>query len=157
VSVSDASNQHRLHHLVWEMNMAMVPLMDEAFADTELTLALSGLLDEIGETPGATAADISRRSLKTQQAISQATAKAEKLGYVERRLGAGRGVGLYLTAAGESARADGIAREEQMEVGLRALLGTDMYEELAGALERARSRLFQHDEDTAQATKASEP
>ncbi len=135
--------------------MSMIPLMDEAFGDSELTLALSGLLDEIGATPGATAADISRRSFKTQQAISQATAKLEKLGYVERRLGAGRGVGLHLTASGEAARADGIAREEHMEVRLRESLGTDTYEELVRALERARARLF-HNEDAVQATKASE-
>ncbi len=154
MSALEASNQHRLHHLVWECNLAMVPLMDEAFGDSELTLALSGTLDEIATTPGATAADITRRGLKTQQAISQAVAKLEKLGYVERRLGSGRGVGLYLTASGEAARADGVKREEHMEVRLREWLGTDVYEELTGALEQARPRWF--NQDGAQAMKASE-
>ncbi len=136
--------------------MALIPLMEATFADTELTLALAGTLDEIATTPGATAADISRRSIKTQQAISQSVAKLEHLGYVERRLGPGRGVGLYLTPSGEAARADGVAREEQMELALRDLLGNDVYEQLAEALEQARPRLLP-DQHVAQATKASRP
>ncbi len=136
--------------------MALVPLMDQTFADTELTLALAGTLDEIGTTPGATAADIARRGVKTQQAISQLVAKGEALGYVERRVGPGRGVGLYLTPAGEAARADGIAREDQLERALAELLGSDVYEQLADALERARPRLLA-DPDPAHATKASQP
>ncbi len=135
--------------------MALIPLMEETFVDTELTLALSGLLDEIATTPGATAADISRRSLKTQQAISQAVAKLERLGYVERRLSSGRGVGLHLTPSGEAAQTDGVAREERMEVALRDKLGTQLYEDLVGALEQARPRLLD-DPDPAPATKASE-
>ncbi len=154
MSESDASNRHRLHHLIWECNLALVPLTDEAFADTELTLALSGTLDEIAATPGATVADISRRTPKTQQAISQAVAKLETLGYVERRLGGGRGVGLYLTAAGEGACADGVEREDWMEVRLRELLGSDVYEEMVEALERGRSRLRTY--DSAEPTKASQ-
>jgi DNA-binding MarR family transcriptional regulator len=156
VSTFEASNRHRLHHLVWECNMAMMPLLEETFGDTELTVALAGTLDEIATTPGSTVADISRRSPKTQQAISQAVARLEKLGYVERRLGSGRGVGLYLTASGQAAHADGVAREERIEVRLRGLLGTGVYAGLVSALEQARPRLF-HDEPAAQATKASEP
>ena len=85
----------------------MVPLADELFADGELTLSLAGTLDMVDTWPGCTAADLSRRSPKTQQAISQLVARLEKLGYVERRVGSGRGVGLYLTAAGHAAQADG--------------------------------------------------
>jgi DNA-binding MarR family transcriptional regulator len=146
MSPPQASNQQRLHHLVWELNMAMVPLMETTFADSELTLALAGTLDEIATTPGATAADIARRGMKTQQAISQAVAKLEKLGFVERRLGAGRGVGLYLTATGEAANADGVDREQQMESRLRDLLGAEVSRDLIGVLTRARPRLF-HNED----------
>ena len=140
-----ATNQHRLHHLLWECNMALLPLYDEIFADTELTLALSGTLDEIGTTPGATVAEISRRTPKTQQAISQAVAKLEKLGWVERRLGPGRGVGLYLTAAGEEARHDGDAREARIEVRLEALLGTTVYGQLLAALAQASRQLRAQD------------
>jgi len=142
MSAFEASNQHRLHHLVWECNLRLAPLIDEAFADTELTLALAGTLDDIGTTPGATVADIARRGPKTQQAVSQAVARLETHGWVERRLGPGRGVGLYLTPAGELAREDGVAREQRIEVRVQELLGNEVYEALLEVLERSRSRLL---------------
>ncbi len=115
----------------------MVPLADELFEDGELTLALAGTLDMVGTWPGSTAAELSRRSPKTQQAISQLVARLERLGYVERRLGPGRGVGLYLTAAGQAAQAEGNQREEQLEIRLRELLGQKTYTQLREVLERA--------------------
>jgi DNA-binding MarR family transcriptional regulator len=115
----------------------MVPLADDLFADGELTLSLAGMLDMVSTWPGSTAAELSRRSPKTQQAISQLVAKLEKLGYVERRVGPGRGVGLYLTAAGEAAQTDGNRREERLEQRLRELLGEETYTRLGETLERA--------------------
>lgn len=115
----------------------MVPLADELFADTELTLSLAGTLDMVSTWPGSTAAELSRRNPKSQQAISQLVAKLEKLGYVERRVGPGRGVGLHLTAAGKAAQAEGNRREERLELRLRELLGEDTYAQLGKLLERA--------------------
>ena len=115
----------------------MIPLADELFADGELTLSLAGTLDMVSTWPGSTAAELSRRRPKTQQAISQLVAKLEKLGYVERRIGPGRGVGLYLTSAGKAAQADGNRREEQLELRLRELLGEETYTQLREMLERA--------------------
>ena len=132
---------HDVHHLMWECYVQMLPLGDEVFADSELTLPLAGTLDMIGTWPGCTAAELSRRTPKTQQAISQLVAKLEQLGYVERRLGPGRGVGLYLTTAGAAAHADGNRREEMLEERLRELLGDDTYTQLAATLEQARASL----------------
>lgn len=133
----DSPNFHHVHHLLWECYARMVPLADELFADGELTLSLAGTLDMVGTWPGCTAAELSRRSPKTQQAISQLVAKLEKLGYVERRVGSGRGVGLYLTATGQAAQADGNRREEQLELRLRELLGDADHAQLGELLERA--------------------
>jgi DNA-binding MarR family transcriptional regulator len=119
----------------------MVPLADDVFADGELTLSLADMLDMVDTWPGSTTAQLSRRSPKTQQAISQLVAKLEKLGYVERRVGPGRGVGLYLTAAGEAAQGDGNRREERLEQRLRELFGNDTYAQLGEILERARVSL----------------
>jgi DNA-binding MarR family transcriptional regulator len=137
----DSPNFHRVHHLLWECYAKMVPLADELFADGELTLSLAGTLDLVGTWPGSTAAELSRRSPKTQQAISQLVARLEKLGYVERRLGPGRGVGLYLTPTGQAAQADGHRREEQLELRLRELLGDEDHAQLGEVLERASASL----------------
>jgi DNA-binding MarR family transcriptional regulator len=119
----------------------MIPLADDVFADGQLTLSLADMLDMVDTWPGSTTAELSRRSPKTQQAISQLVAKLEKLGYVERRVGPGRGVGLYLTAAGEAAQGDGNLREERLEQRLRELLGDETYAQLGELLERARISL----------------
>ena len=57
----------------------MVPIFDEVFADSELTLSLAGTLDMIGVWPGSTTAELSRRGHKTQQAFSQLAARLEKI------------------------------------------------------------------------------
>src|ERR1700743_2970781 len=110
----DSPHFHHVHHLLWECYVRLLPLSDAAFADSDLTLPLSGALAMIGTWPGETVAELSRRSPKTQQAVSQVVGRLERLGYVERRLGPGRGVRLYLTPAGETARADGNRRAEQL-------------------------------------------
>lgn len=137
MSEPDSPHFHHVHHLLWECYAQLQPLSEAVFADSELTLPLSGTLEMIGSWPGATVAELSRRTPKTQQAISQVVAKLEQLGYVERRVGGGRGVRLYLTPAGEAARDDGNRREELLEERLRELLGEDTYRELGAQLERA--------------------
>ena len=135
---ADSPHFHDVHHLLWECYVQMLPLGDEVFTGSDLTLPLAGTLDMIATWPGCTVADLSRRTPKTQQAISQLVAKLEQFGHVERRLGPGRGIGLHLTPAGEAARADGNRREALLEQRLRELLGDDTYEQLGMQLERAR-------------------
>ncbi|MBO0769481.1 MAG: MarR family transcriptional regulator [Solirubrobacterales bacterium] len=137
---TDSPNLHHLHHLLWECYTHTLPIGDEVFADSELTLPLAGALDMIGTWPGSTTAGLARRMPKTQQAISQLVARLESLGYVERRLGTGRGIGLYLTREGELARADGNRREELLQARLGELLGGQVLAQLTDALEQARSR-----------------
>jgi len=137
----DSAHFHHVHHLLWECYVQLLPIGDEVFAGSDLTLPLAGTLDMIGTWPGVTVAELSRRTPKTQQAISQVVAKLERLGYVERRVGPGRGVGLHLTAAGEAAQADGNSREELLERRLRELLGEKAYRELGAQLEQASLRL----------------
>ena len=143
---SDSPHFHHVHHLLWESYTLMVPIFDEVFADSELTLSLAGTLDMIGVWPGSTTAELSRRGHKTQQAFSQLAARLEKLGYVERRVGVGRGVGLYLTPAGEVARADGNRREQQIEERLRELFGEETYAQLGESLERVLAAFGQQPE-----------
>ena len=119
----------------------MLPTADEVFADTELTLPQAGTLDAIGVWAGCTVAELSRRTPKTQQAISQLVAKLEKLGLVERRLGPRRGVGLYLTPEGEAARTDGNRREAELERRILERLGAAGTDELRRTLEQARAAL----------------
>jgi DNA-binding MarR family transcriptional regulator len=126
-----------LGHLLWE-TWARAALLGEAgLADTSLTLPSLGVLDAISTWPGITVAEISRRTPKTQQAISQVVARLEKLGYLERRLRPGRGVGLHITPAGKKAHREGNAREETLEQHLRDLLGTNRHNQLRMLLEEA--------------------
>ena len=133
---------HRLPHLLWE-TAARVELLQEAeLAGTPLTLASLGMLDVIGAHPGITVADISRRMPRTQQSISQTVKRLEKLGYVERRLGPRRGVGLHVTPSGQRMHDEGTAREIRFVEGLENLLGSDSARELCAQLERVRELLI---------------
>jgi DNA-binding MarR family transcriptional regulator len=136
-----APHLYEVHHLLWECNMLMIPLGDAVFEDSDLSLALSGTLDAIGTWPGSTAAELARQGPKTQQAVSQAVSRLEKAGWVERRVGRGRGVELYLTESGEVARAEGHRREDLLEERMRTILGADTYAELVRQLTVARERL----------------
>jgi DNA-binding MarR family transcriptional regulator len=133
----EPASTHYVHHLLWECFARLVPIADEVFADAQVTLPLAGMLDMIGSWPGATVAEISRKGPKTQQAVSQLVARLERLGLVERRAGSGRGVGLYLTPAGDIARSDGLLREERLEARFRELLGEQTYAKLGAALDSA--------------------
>lgn len=119
----------------------MTLLADPQFAGSELTLPAIGALDMISTWPGSTVAELSRRTPKTPQAIGQVVGRLERLGYVERRLGPGRGVGLYITEAGTVARKEGHRREDLLEERVRDLLGERLYSELERLLDRARDRL----------------
>jgi DNA-binding MarR family transcriptional regulator len=141
-----APHLFEVHHLLWECYMLMLPLGDVVFDDSDLSMALSGTLDLIGTWPGSTAAELARRGPKTQQAVSQTVTRLEKAGYVERRVGRGRGVELYLTDRGERARAEGHRREDLLEDRLRSIFGADTYAQLVEQLSVARERLRRENE-----------
>ena len=129
-----------LAHLLWEVSTRIGLLGDARLSEQGLTFAASGLLDTVAAEPGITVAGIARRSPKSPQAVSQVAARLEKLGHVERRLGSGRGVGLYITPSGEQLRKQGSAAEAAFDDELKALLG-DRAEELRTLLADARARL----------------
>jgi DNA-binding MarR family transcriptional regulator len=131
-----------LGHLLWETyylaNAFGEPIMD---ARTPLSQAAIGALTKIAMEPGITASGLARSGFKTQQAASQITGRLERLGFVERRLGSGRGVGLYITKAGEQAVTDGLAAEREVETRFEALIGLERYNELVEALKVLRQSL----------------
>jgi DNA-binding MarR family transcriptional regulator len=137
----DPEWQRDVHHLLWEAYTRMAVIAEQQFDASTLTMATTGALDQIETWPGITVAEMSRRTPKTQQAISQIVARLEKLGYVERRVGHGRGVGLFLTVAGSEALASGRSLERRLEQSLQELFGPDLYEQLRSVLGQARARL----------------
>ena len=128
--LSVMAGQDDLYNLLWQVASYTHLLGEEAFAGTPLTVASGSMLIAVLEQPGLTVAEFSRRIPKTQQTLSQVVARLEKLGLIERRLGPGRGVGLYLTEAGQQMAEDAAAREQEVNARLRELLGA----ERAGAL-----------------------
>jgi DNA-binding MarR family transcriptional regulator len=133
---------HYLAHLLWEVAARATVLGEAELAGTPLTFASSGLLQQLGAEPGITIAEVARRLPTSQQAVSQVVARLEKLGYVERRLGSGRGVGLHLTPDGVGARDDGADAEARFDRRLQELFGPERYAQLREGLEAARSRLI---------------
>jgi DNA-binding MarR family transcriptional regulator len=126
-------------HLLWEASVRWTALAEPQLSDTQLSFPSTGVLGRIAAFPGITGSTLAREGFKTQQAISQVTGRLERLGYVERRVGQGRGVGLYITAAGERALAAGMAIEERLEGQARELLGEQLYTELKESLRQARA------------------
>jgi len=114
---------------------------EAALADTPLSLLSSRMLAAVVGEPGITVAEISRRIPKTQQAISLVAAQLTKLGLIERRLGAGRGVELYVTKAGRQMAEKGLARERDMQLRLRELLGEKRHQQLERLLHETREIL----------------
>jgi DNA-binding MarR family transcriptional regulator len=104
-------------------------------------VASSTMLIAVLEEPGMTVAEISRRIPKTQQTISQVVARLEKLGLIERRLGSGRGVGLYVTDAGREMAQVAAAREQELSARLRELLGEERSRALTELLHESRAIL----------------
>jgi DNA-binding MarR family transcriptional regulator len=115
---------------------------EAALAGTSLSLPLNHLLDAVVAEPGVTVTDIAGRLGKSQQAISQAANRLEKLRYLERRIGPGRAVALHATPAGRDASADGVARELAAEDRLRELLGAQQFDTLMALLAATRDTLL---------------
>ncbi len=143
----------RLGHLLWEVAAQTSVLGDAAFADSPLSIPLTGLLDQIADTPGVTVSEISRRLPTTQQAVSDGAKRLAKLGFIERRLGPARGVELHLTRAGAAAHQHATQLEKTFEQRLRALLGDEEYDQLRSLLRRARNEL----EPSVAAARSSRP
>jgi DNA-binding MarR family transcriptional regulator len=116
---------------------------ERALSGTSLSLPLNHLLDAITAEPGVTVTEIASRLHKSQQAISQAADRLERLGFIERRVASGRAVGLHATDTGLLAASEGIRRELAAEARTRELLGPDQFEQLVALLERARDVLLQ--------------
>jgi DNA-binding MarR family transcriptional regulator len=132
-------HEDRLGHLLWEVSAYTTALSETALADSPLSHSGIGILNTVAAEPGITVAEIARRSPKTPQAVSQVTARLEKLGLLERRVAEGRGVALHLTAAGHAEQAKGDGREEAFEQGLREALGAERYDALCRLLGEART------------------
>lgn len=114
---------------------------EAALAGTSLSLPLSHLLDAVVAEPGVTVTEIAGRLGKSQQAISQAANRLEKLRYIERRVGSGRAVALHATRAGRAASAKAVARELAAENQIRELLGPKRFDTLMDLLATARDAL----------------
>jgi DNA-binding MarR family transcriptional regulator len=136
-----------LGHLLWETLARWTGFAEPELADTQLTPASTGTLGRIERLPGITASELARQSFKTQQAISQVTGRLERLGYIERSVGRGRGVGLYITESGKRALAEGLATEDRIEQQARLLLGEELYAELKHRLRQARDAIATADAD----------
>jgi DNA-binding MarR family transcriptional regulator len=134
----DDAWRHQLGHLLWEVSSRVQLLGEADLAETPLTFPSIGLLDQIHASPGSTVAEIARRVPKTPQALSQVAARLEKLGYLERRVARGRGIGLFITEAGVAARARGNEIEQRLEARLEAALGPEPFTRLKEQLEHAR-------------------
>lgn len=135
------AGQDELYELLWQVASYTHLMGEETFAGTPLTVASGSMLIAILEQPGLTVAEFSRRIPKTQQTLSQVVARLEKLGLVERRLGSGRGVGLYLTEAGQQLAEDAVAREREVNAQLRELLGAKRAAALSQLLRESRAIL----------------
>jgi len=135
------AGQDELYNLLWQVAAYTHLMGEETFAGTPLTVASGSMLVAISEQPGLTVAEFSRRIPKTQQTLSQVVARLEKLGLIERRLGPGRGVGLYLTEAGQQMAEGAVAREEEVNARLRELLGAERADALAGLLRESHAIL----------------
>jgi DNA-binding MarR family transcriptional regulator len=138
---TEPSGRDHLAHLLWEASARVLVFAESDLADTQLSLMSIGALENIAAAPGLTASDLARMSFKTQQAASQVSNRLERLGYVERKVGAGRGVGLHITKAGTRALQHGLAKEQQLDRRLQELLGRDRYDELSALLQRTRMLL----------------
>src|ERR1700761_4668222 len=114
---------------------------EAALAGTPLSLPLNHLLDAVVAEPGVTVTEIARRLGKSQQAMSQAADRLERLGFIERHVGAGRTGGLPATGAGVTASADGVRRELAAEQRTREVLGAERFDTLLALLAGARDTL----------------
>jgi DNA-binding MarR family transcriptional regulator len=139
--LSFMAGQDELYNLLWQVAAYTHLMGEETFAGIPLTVASGSMLIAVLEQPGLTVADFSRRIPKTQQTLSQVVARLEKLGLIERRLRPGRGVGLYLTEAGQQMAGEAVAREQEVNTKLRELLGAKRAGALTELLRESRAIL----------------
>ena len=131
-------DRKHLGHLLWEVGSRVSLLSEAALARTKLTPRAAGTLEAIAADPGTSFAEISRRLPVTPQAVAQVTARLEEAGFVERRAGErGRGVALYVTAAGEAALEGANERKAAFDRELAAALGDERHTELVRLLTEA--------------------
>jgi DNA-binding MarR family transcriptional regulator len=131
-------DRKHLGHLLWEVGSRVSLLSEAALARTKLTPRAAGTLEAIAADPGTSFAEISRRLPVTPQAVAQVTARLEEAGFVERRAGErGRGVALYVTAAGETALGGANERKAAFDGELAAALGDERHAELVRLLTEA--------------------
>lgn len=132
--------EHWLVHLLWAVSVRTSAQGEAALSGTPLTLAGLGMLENINANPGITIAQIARTAPQTQQALSQISARLERLGFIERRLAdRGRGVALHLTAAGSAAYRMGHETTEAFELELKSALGTTRHRRLVALLAEMRT------------------
>jgi DNA-binding MarR family transcriptional regulator len=139
--LSRMAGQDELYNLLWQVTAYTHLMGEETFAGTPLTVASGSMLRSVLEQPGLTVAEFSRRIPKTQQTLSQVVARLEKLGLIERRLGPGRGIGLYLTEAGQQMAEEAVTREQEVNARLRELLGAERAGALTELLRESRAIL----------------
>ena len=132
----------RIGHLLWEISARVMLLGEPLLAELQLSLPSMGALERIAADPGITASELARQAFKTQQAVSQVTGRLERLGYVERRLGSGRGVGLHATKLGVEMLTKGTAIEAEIDAQLQAIVGADEAERLRAVLRQLRESLI---------------
>jgi DNA-binding MarR family transcriptional regulator len=130
-----------LGDLLWEVAGYVEAFGEVALADLPVGTASNGLLVQILAEPGVTVTAIANRGHKAQQTISQMVARLEKLALLERRVGAGRSIGLYLTPAGRDVAKQALARERQVDADVRERLGADRYARLRRLLIECRHQL----------------
>jgi DNA-binding MarR family transcriptional regulator len=131
-------DRKHLGHLLWEVGSRVSLLSEAALARTPLTPRAAGMLEAIASDPGTSFAEISRRLPVTPQAVAQVTARLEEAGFVERRAGErGRGVALYITAAGETALETAKERKTAFDRDLAVALGEERHAELVRLLTEA--------------------
>jgi DNA-binding MarR family transcriptional regulator len=136
-----------------EVGMLIELRGEAALAGTSLSLPLNHLLDAVVAEPGVTVTEIATRLGKSQQAMSQAADRLERLGFIERRVGSGRAVGLHATEVGWTASADGVRRELAAEESTRQILGEGLFEQLISVLESAHEALTRDASDAEDGTR----
>jgi DNA-binding MarR family transcriptional regulator len=116
---------------------------EDALSGSPLSLPLNHLLEAVVREPGITVTSIATGLGKSQQAMSQAADRLERLGFIERRVSVGRAVGLHPTESGRKASVQGVERELESERRIREALGTERYDALVSMLAEARNALEQ--------------
>lgn len=147
--------ESRLGHLLWETAGLTRSISESTVAGLPLSKMSLGLLMRIVAHPGVTVTKLARDGFATQQSVSQVASRLERLGYIERRLGSGRGIGLYITDSGKAAVIAGDAQERECEREYRELLGAEHYEQLCELLIEARARLRQRRDAATRGTSES--